>query len=210
MNPLVYVLIFFGAMFVVPWLLGRSTPPNDKRPETSLAKKNAPRKRRQKRIAFRQQQKSEEETYPRYNPNYIEDNKAIWNEDIEQRHRKHSGLPPDWERRRALVFIKADGKCRKCGRRCGHLACEANQIWGFHFDEHLLYDADVHHDKPRASGGDHNLNNLLLYCLRCHSLEHPENSTLRARRDLKGLGGGGSKKLFPLKAPKTTDEDVPF
>jgi 5-methylcytosine-specific restriction endonuclease McrA len=99
--------------------------------------------------------------------------------EIEPTYRKYNGYPPDWERRRALVFIKDQGECQKCRKSCGHLACEPNQIWNFKFDEHLLYDADVHHAKHKSSAGNHGLDNLLLYCLLCHSKEHPENSDIR-------------------------------
>lgn len=205
---MVATLVVLG-IIVVPWLLDKlSKPTIGQRRNPILDQPFVRAKRGVNRRHSTIPENEHKEEFPHYNPK--QNDEVEWRNQIEPKFRKHPGLPPDWERRRALICIRAKKKCEKCGRTCGHLACEPDQIWGFRYDEHLLFDADVHHVKHRVSGGDHALDNLLLYCLRCHSLAHPENLQVRARRDLKGLGGGGSKSLFPRKAPKPTDKDVPF
>lgn len=209
MNVLVLFALFFGAMFLIPWLVSKfGNEDNGSQEKEQNRQRSIPPRRRHRKIKSQNRSLRPEDQFPYWNP--LHNDEAEWKTEIEPNYRKYAGYPPDWERRRALVFDKDKGKCQKCGKSCGHLACEQNQIWNFKFDEHLLYDADVHHAKHKSSGGDHGLDNLLLYCLLCHSKEHPENSNIRARRDVKGLGGGGSKQLFPRKAPKPPDKDVPF
>jgi hypothetical protein len=209
MNVLVFFALFFGAMYLVPWLLGKFASTENSRQKNEQTRQHPiPPRRRPRKIKSQSRPLRPEDEFPYWNPLYNDE--IDWRSEIEPSYRKHTGYPPDWERRRALVFIKDQGKCQKCGRACGHLACEPDQIWNFKFNEHLLYDADVHHSKHKSLGGNHGVENLLLYCLRCHSREHPNNSHLRGRSDLAGLGGGGSKLLFPRKAPKTPDKDVPF
>ncbi len=196
-------------MFLIPWLAGKFLNTNHSSSEKiQKYQRPIPQKRRHRKIKSGNRLVSPEQQFPNWNP--IHNDEETWRSEIEQNYRKSAGYPPDWQRRRALVFVKDKGKCQKCGRSCGHLACSPNQIWNFKFTEHLLYDADVHHAKHISSGGDHDFGNLVLYCLLCHSKEHPENSNIRARRDVKGLGGGNAKDLFPRKAPKPPDEDVPF
>lgn len=208
MNVLVFFALFFGAMFLISWLVAKFGKTNNERLKIEPKRRPTIQPKQGRRKGKRQSwQLRPEVEFPYWNP--LHNDEAVWITELEPRYRKHSGYPPDWERRRALVYFKDNGKCQKCGRSCGHIACEQNQVWNFKYDEHLLYDADVHHTKHKSQGGDHGLENLLLYCLLCHSNEHPENSSIRARRDLKGLGGG-SKELFPRKAPKTPDESVPF
>ncbi|MGH7991904.1 MAG: HNH endonuclease signature motif containing protein [Limisphaerales bacterium] len=214
MYPLLIVFLIFAAMFLIPWLFERSATTKIRGQEQPISNENpASRRRRFKRATSSWRSIQEKETFPRYN--LSRNDEANWRTEIEPRYRKHTGYPPDWERRRTLAYIKAEGKCqcRNCGRPCGHLACEPNQIWGFTFDEHLLYDAHVHHAKHLASGGDHDLENLLLYCPRCHTREHPENSHLWASVVSRALSGGrrGRQRpeLFRRKAPRPSDENAP-
>jgi hypothetical protein len=209
MNVLVFFALFFGAMFLIPWLFKKFANTENGRQESEQAhQRPIPPRRRHRKIKSQNRSLRPEDEFPHWNPLYNDE--IDWKTKAEPNYRKHVDYPPDWQRRRALAFIKDQGKCQKCGKACGHLACDPNQIWNFKFNEQLLYDADVHHAKHKSSGGDHSLDNLLLYCLLCHSREHPENSHIGARRALKGLGGGGSKQLFPRKAPKPPDEDMPF
>jgi hypothetical protein len=185
-----WVLIVFVLMFGLPWLVDRFSKtkvPNSKpksNPEHPVSKVS---RRRRRRSNPNQIEQTKENEFPEYDP--FRHDQLQWETDIEPRFRNVAKrLPFDWERRRALVYVRDGGKCHKCGRQCGHLACEPEQIWNFEYSVHLLYDADVHHLQHRISGGVHGLENLVLICLRCHSLEHPENTRLWARRAIQGLG----------------------
>ena len=207
MTKAIIVLLIIAAMFLVPWWFERSARSKTRTEQAPADKGPASRKRR-RRIGWKRRWKYEQETYPAYDP--TKNDEFIWRTEIEPKYRKFSGRPPDWQRRRALVYVRDKGKCQKCGRQCGHLACEPNQIWCFNFDEQLLYDADVHHAMHQARGGDHDLKNLLLHCVRCHSIEHPKSSALSGRLAWQGLGGGNVKNSYRRKAPKPRDNDVPF
>ena len=208
MNVLVFFALFFGAMFLIPWLVTKFGSTNEGPKETTPNRRPAIKPKRGRRKTKPQYRSlPPEEQFPYWNP--LHDDEDGWRTEIEPKYRKHPGNPPDWERRRILVFFRDKGKCQKCRRACGHNACEEHQVWNFKFDEHLLYNADVHHVKHRSVGGDHGLDNLHLYCLRCHYSEHPNNSAIRARMDVMGLGGGGSKEILPIKAPRTK-EQMPF
>lgn len=104
-----------------------------------------------------------------------------WRSSVEPGFRTHPAYPPDWERRRALVFIHDDGRCRRCGAKIGNLTCAPERVFGFQFGFRLLRGADVHHDEPVSHGGTHALANLMLICDTCHAKEHPDNVHMRAR-----------------------------
>jgi len=86
--------------------------------------------------------------------------------------------PPDWERRRSLVFVRDKGLCRHCQRPCGQLRCAARAIWDHQFSQRLLTGAHIHHATPLSRGGTHRLPNLELVCESCHIALHPDNPEL--------------------------------
>ena len=104
-----------------------------------------------------------------------------WRSIDELTFRLHPKYPPDWERRRALIFIRDDGKCRKCGRKIGNLSCSPERIFGHHMAQRLLRGAEVHHIEAISHGGIHNFENLVLICDLCHAKEHPENLKMQKR-----------------------------
>jgi hypothetical protein len=60
-------------------------------------------------------------------------------------------MPPDWEWRRQQVYQREDGNCENCGI-------------------YLSNSFDVHHIIPQSEkAGDHSLDNLKLFCRKCHS-----------------------------------------
>lgn len=83
------------------------------------------------------------------------------------------GYPPDWERRRMVVFKRASGRCESCGVPAGRIA-PSPRGW-------RVTAAHVHHVLPIARGGRHGLSNLRLLCVTCHRAEHPENEELGRR-----------------------------
>jgi 5-methylcytosine-specific restriction endonuclease McrA len=105
--------------------------------------------------------------------------KNKWTKEIEPKNRKDVNYPEDWERRRAIVFQRANGKCEICGTECGRLLCDANDIWLEDLDKKLVTGGHVHHIVPVTAGGDHSINNLRLLCLRCHYEQHPGNKSLK-------------------------------
>jgi 5-methylcytosine-specific restriction endonuclease McrA len=216
MNKPVIVLLIFLGMMIVPWFFEKfskpaktSEKPDDSaRPEISIR-----RKRKQKRAKNYEQPK---EVFPDYDPNY--DDEIEWRTKIEAKFRKYSGYPPDWERRRVLVYLRDNAKCQgdhHRGGTCGRLLCEPSQIWNFKYNVKLLVDAHVDHITSIYSGGGHSLENLQLLCPRCHAIKHPNNSKLDAMSLPKPLPRGiGRKKAFTefytRKAPKPPDDSVPF
>jgi len=102
-----------------------------------------------------------------------------WRTSMEPLLRNSSGYPADWQRRRALVWIRAHGRCELCLRRIGRLSCGHDEIWVLPPEEHLLFGAQVHHIQHRLRGGDHSMENLRLICDQCHAAEHPGNQNLR-------------------------------
>ncbi len=69
--------------------------------------------------------------------------------------------PPDWQTRRELVFGREGGQCQRCG---------VTLSW--HQKPH------VHHITRRVHGGNHDLNNLALLCLDCHTFM-PDHNWMR-------------------------------
>jgi hypothetical protein len=104
-----------------------------------------------------------------------------WEGSLELLNRTFGGYPPDWQRRRALVFIRAGGRCQKCGFLIGRLACKPGKLRRYPIGTKLLHGADVHHVVEISRGGRHDLENLKLLCAHCHSSEHPENEHLKAQ-----------------------------
>jgi|HubBroStandDraft_5_1064220.scaffolds.fasta_scaffold133646_2 hypothetical protein len=205
MSAYIFAIAFLAAMFVIPWLFKKFTKPPNEPEETGAVKDRLQRKRHSN---SRYRRLGNENDFSEFDPN--RNDESEWINQIEPKFRNASHLPPDWERRRILTYFKDKGKCGKCRRPCGHAACDPEQVWNFKPEAHLLYDADVHHRRCRFSGGDHSLENLVLYCLRCHSEEHPDNDGLWARRFQQALGGGNVKNCYRRKAPKKNDIDVPF
>jgi 5-methylcytosine-specific restriction endonuclease McrA len=104
-----------------------------------------------------------------------------WRSSVEPIYRVHETYPPDWERRRALVFIRDKGCCSQCRAKIGKLLCDAEKVFGVSSVQRLVKGADIHHEKPISMGGTHELENLKLICLACHAMEHPKNENLRKR-----------------------------
>jgi len=71
-------------------------------------------------------------------------------------------LPANWEQIKNAVLKRDMYRCKMCGR--------------------MKY-LHVHHKVPRASGGSHEISNLITLCVRCHSNQHPTNAQLRAMAD---------------------------
>ena len=215
MRHILVLLSIVAAAFLISWLIGlihKSARQIGGELEQQARDDRAVSARRRLLSGSRRRPLDLEEGFPRYNPS--RNDEAIWRAEVETKFRQHPGYPPDWERRRVLVFLRDDGKCRNCGRPCGHLLCEPDQIWGFDYDEKLVVDAHIHHAKNLASGGDHSLANLSLLCPRCHVRKHPKNSGLLAGVVTQFMGGGRRgnryRKYYRRKAPKPPEEDVPF
>lgn len=214
MTSFHFVLILLVAMFVVPWLFEKfcKSEPGKEKPQFDRELTSKPRPKFRKRKVHRESKptrRSKEKEYSEFDP--ARNEQTEWENEVELQYRNFPRvLPPDWERRRALTYLKDNGKCQLCGRQCGHLACDPEEIWNFKYDAHLLYDADVHHFKHRANGGRHNLENLGLYCLSCHSKEHPNNNSLWARKIWLAMGGGNVENCYRRKAPRKDDFEVPF
>ncbi|MFO1512687.1 MAG: HNH endonuclease [Verrucomicrobiota bacterium] len=214
MSTPVIILLVVLAMFIVPWLFEKFAKPTTGEQRPREAGQEVPPTKRRKRRLRRPEFENE---FPDYDPNH--NDKMEWKNQVELKFRKHAGYPPDWERRRAMVFLRDGGKCQgkeHRGGTCGRLLCEPDQIWNFKYDVRLLVEADVDHIRPVSAGGNHDLENLQLLCVRCHDLKHPGNSKLAARvlPRLVPRGRGRSKYLrkyfFTRKAPRPTDKDVPF
>ena len=197
-------------MFVVPWILERNNklkPDGTSSQYPKIIAKKIKRTRRTRSIIPSRKLTLEEE-YPEYRE--LRDEQFIWTSEIEPRYRNYQQhFPPDWQRRRALVYLRDKGKCKNCRKPTGRLACTPEQIWNFEHSAHLLFLAEVHHVKRWALGGKHDLDNLVLLCLHCHSKEHPKNVRLGGRSDAMGLGAGDINLHYLLKAPKPPD-GMPF
>lgn len=214
-TPLLILLVLLG-IFIVPWLFEKFAKPAGEQKARISGETFPQTKRRFRQRSIVHRQEAEDE-FPDYDPDYNDE--LEWRSLVEAKFRKHAGYPPDWERRRVLVFLRAGGRCQSKDHRggtCGRLLCEPNQIWNFAYSEKLLVDTHVDHIKSVSSGGDHDLENLQLLCARCHALKHPGNSKLgeMVLPRLVPRGRGRSKYLrkyfFTRKAPKPPDEDVPF
>lgn len=96
----------------------------------------------------------------------------VWLAILEPLLRHWPTYPPDWQRRRMLVFERAMGRCEACGLPAGAIALRE--------DDWRVTRAHVHHIIPLRAGGRHGLANLRLLCLACHRDEHPGNSRLGA------------------------------
>lgn len=98
---------------------------------------------------------------------------VAWEYAMEPLLRYWPGYPPDWERRRMMVFERAFGRCQRCGVPAGRIQwCE---------DRWRVTGGHVHHVIAIAAGGRHHLHNLQLLCVSCHRQAHPENAELGAR-----------------------------
>jgi len=217
MNTPVVILLIFLAIFILPWLVEKFSKPvksiekSDDSIQPILLKD---KKRTRKRIKKNEETK---EAFPDYDPKH--DDEMEWRTITEAQFRKFNSYPPDWERRRVLVFLRDNGKCQSQQHRggiCGRLLCDPSQIWNFKYDVKLLVDAHVDHIAPIYSGGDHSLENLQLLCPICHALKHPNNSKLDAMTLPKLIPRGRGRKkylqtkFYTRKAPKPPDDDVPF
>ncbi|NOS71050.1 MAG: HNH endonuclease [Verrucomicrobia bacterium] len=213
-TPLIVLLVLLG-MFIVPWLFDKVIKPAAGGEITPKSKEALPKPKnriRRKRSLVHQH----EDEFPDYDPSHNDE--LEWKDIVELKFRKHPGYPPDWERRRVMVFLRDGGKCQSQehrGGNCGRLLCEPDQIWHFTYNIKLLVDAHVDHIKPISVGGDHDLANLQLLCARCHSLRHPGNSKLDAMILPRIAPRGKERKKFlktfyVRKAPKPPDSSVPF
>ena len=210
-TPLIILMVLLG-MLVVPWLFGKFAKPTTDEQGVREAAQDIPQPKRRKRKRY---QWEPENQYPDYDPNH--NDQLEWRNLVEAQFRKHAGYPPDWERRRSLVFLRDRGKCQSKEHRggtCGRLLCEANQIWNFKYGVRLLVEAHVDHITSISNGGDHSLENLQLLCPSCHALKHGDwqLATMGGVRIPKGRGRSKymRKYFFTRKAPKPSDEDVPF
>lgn len=217
-TALTILAALFGFVAICNWLEGvlakrraGNTKAQSQRPESAPPQNQAPLKPANVRRL------TPANEFPAYNPN--RNDESEWTQRVEPKFRKHPNYPPDWERRRALVFLRDGGKCQNNehrGGKCGRLLCEPAQIWNFAYSEKLLVEAHVDHIKPISSGGDHHLPNLQLLCPRCHSLKHPDNFKLGAMALPKLVPRGRGRKeylrkhFYTRKAPKPPDNDVPF
>lgn len=79
--------------------------------------------------------------------------------------------PPDWDRRRKIVYRRDDYRCQKCGAKGGPLG---------------NVELHCHHVRPISEGGSHQLENLQTLCRRCHNSVHdhhiPQSGTGRSRK----------------------------
>src|SRR4051812_37556628 len=57
--------------------------------------------------------------------------RQYWERREEPRWRKAAIYPCDWERRRALVFVRDRGICQRCHGPCGTLKCSPSAIWSY-------------------------------------------------------------------------------
>ena len=210
-TPLIILLVVF-AMFIVPWLFERFAKPTTDEQNARETRQDVQQPKRRKRRVRRWELENE---FPDYNPNHNDE--LEWRNSVEVKFRKYKGYPPDWERRRALVFLRDGGKCQDKEHRggtCGRLLCEANQIWNFKYSAKLLVEAHVDHIIQISAGGDHGLENLQLLCPRCHALKHGdwELAAMGGLRIPKGRGRSKylQKYFFTRKAPKPPDGGVPF
>jgi HNH endonuclease len=73
---------------------------------------------------------------------------------VEPCYRRHSGQPPDWHWRRHFVLERDGKRCVECKRP------------GYKVALH------IHHVTPQVFGGDHDLDNLVALCVRCHRKKH--------------------------------------
>lgn len=201
-------------MILIPWLFERRAKssrdegsPNEPRERPRVSRPHVHRPRRQPYL----------DEFPEYNPNHNDE--IEWRDTIESKFRILPDYPPDWERRRALVFLRDQGRCQGKDHRggsCGRLLCEPEQIWNFRYTVKLLVDAHVDHINSLSSGGSHALQNLQLLCARCHALKHPGNAKLDTmvlpRLIPRGRGRRKyiQKYFFTRKAPTPKDNDVPF
>lgn len=67
------------------------------------------------------------------------------------------GYPPDWDQRRRRVYKRDDYTCQNCGNQGGSYG-----------DTEL----HAHHIVNVASGGSHDLTNLITLCADCHTATH--------------------------------------
>jgi hypothetical protein len=99
--------------------------------------------------------------------------------EVEPSFREARDYPQDWERRRALVFIRSNGRCSECDTAFGaNLKCNAELIWDYPYDYRLVFGMHVHHKRAIGEGGNHSLENLVPLCSSCHSKRHPRNQHL--------------------------------
>ena len=103
--------------------------------------------------------------------------------ELEPKWRSAPGYPPDWEIRRALVFMREERKCEECSAECKETGCFVSVLWSedpetIHTPVKYVSGGHVHHKIPISRGGDHSLDNLSLLCERCHSDQHPSNRLL--------------------------------
>lgn len=83
-----------------------------------------------------------------------------------------NGYPPDWNKRRRLIYRRDNYQCQKCGRQGGP-----------HGDAEL----HCHHIRPKSKGGSHHPSNLQTLCWQCHNRVHkhhvPRRSSRRSRSE---------------------------
>lgn len=217
MNGGLIFVLTISAIYFVPLVYGKLVKSKavELKPNTP-SKILLPEKRRIRRKRSSPKSVQQEDEFPDYDPTYNDE--ADWRSVVEPKFRKHPDYPPDWQRRRALVFIRDGGRCQSeqhRGGTCGWLRCEPSQIWNFAYNVRLLEDAHVDHIKLISFGGSHDLSNLQLLCARCHSLKHPGNTKLEAMVLPRIAPRGKERKkylanFYKRKAPKPPDEDVPF
>ena len=127
MNPALIVLLIFLGLMGIAWLVEKFAKPTVSDPRKQQTNQKATqqksRTRRKRTIVYQQ----EENEFPDYDPTHNDE--VEWRSLVEQKFRKRLGYPPDWERRRVLVFLRDRGRCQSKEHRggtCGRLLCEPN------------------------------------------------------------------------------------
>lgn len=103
--------------------------------------------------------------------------------------------PPDWDRRRKLVYRRDNYQCQKCGRYGG---------------PHGNAELHCHHIRPKSKGGSHHPSNLQTLCWRCHNRVHrhhiPRKSSRRSRS--KSTSATGSGDSYQNTNSSSTDVEI--
>lgn len=135
--------------------------------------------------------------------------KRIWESELEPQWRTYAGYPPDWERRRAIVYVRDRGICQKCRMKCGKMSGWLFSVWGMNLRTKIVTGAHVHHVRHRSNGGDHGIENLQLLCESCHAREHPENRDFAAKVAARIAAREELKRILNP-PPSPPPDDVPF
>jgi 5-methylcytosine-specific restriction endonuclease McrA len=104
---------------------------------------------------------------------------SFWQAEEQHRVTRNGINPPDWRKRRYLVYERDQARCQRCGLSLTLDTC------------------DTHHLIMRGNGGDHGLTNLVTLCRSCHSLM-PAHSDMRLEHVPTPKGGSKKVQKWPL------------